>query len=519
MSLPYVVDGETELSSELFNPIIGRVNGEVGPLANMRAGMANVLDYALAGDGTTDNSTALAAMLSGTQAGSEYYFPPGDYLCGPSDLTDLRHFVFHPGAVLRLKDNADTHLLRFGVGSDGSSLRGGRLDGNGAHQSGGYGVAILAPDVTLDGVTIENAHSTGVYGVASTGAVRNCKITNSSNSGILVNCTGHATFYDWDISGNRIDLSALDDSTANVKGIGTVGQDGSSRHVYRNRIANNTVLLPENPASTSILGIEIWGGSEYSAIVGNVVNGGYYGISANHAHGSAIAGNVVVGAKLIGIELAESNGCAVAGNTVDGTGITQNGIASNVISGTYGYSAITGNAVRNVTQKGIHIYRAVHMAISGNAIAISDASASGIYLQVNDAAYATIGGNLIDGAGTAVNGITLNTSDVVAIAGNTISGFATAGIRLYATTAFSFDDLAITGNTFAGNADDWAPLLSGGAALGSRNVIDIPSERSTYTFTNVTTDRSLDADSTTTAELADALGTLIADLRTKGVVS
>jgi hypothetical protein len=37
--------------------------------------------------------------------------------------------------------------------------------------------------------------------------------------------------------------------------------------------------------------------------------------------------------------------------------------------------------------------------------------------------------------------------------------------------------------------------------------------------TNVTTDRAFDADSTSTAELADVLGTLIADLITKGVLT
>jgi len=37
--------------------------------------------------------------------------------------------------------------------------------------------------------------------------------------------------------------------------------------------------------------------------------------------------------------------------------------------------------------------------------------------------------------------------------------------------------------------------------------------------TNVTTDRTFDANSTSTAELADVLGTLIADLITKGVLT
>lgn len=41
----------------------------------------------------------------------------------------------------------------------------------------------------------------------------------------------------------------------------------------------------------------------------------------------------------------------------------------------------------------------------------------------------------------------------------------------------------------------------------------------TYAITNISADRSYDANATTTDELADALGTLIADLRAKGIVN
>ena|SRR5215510_10540255 len=40
-----------------------------------------------------------------------------------------------------------------------------------------------------------------------------------------------------------------------------------------------------------------------------------------------------------------------------------------------------------------------------------------------------------------------------------------------------------------------------------------------YSVTNVTTDRSYDASATTTAELANVLGTLIFDLQGKGILS
>jgi hypothetical protein len=41
---------------------------------------------------------------------------------------------------------------------------------------------------------------------------------------------------------------------------------------------------------------------------------------------------------------------------------------------------------------------------------------------------------------------------------------------------------------------------------------------SEYTPTNVTTDRAYDANSTNVAELADILGTLIADLQNQGLI-
>ena len=40
----------------------------------------------------------------------------------------------------------------------------------------------------------------------------------------------------------------------------------------------------------------------------------------------------------------------------------------------------------------------------------------------------------------------------------------------------------------------------------------------TYSPTNVTTDRAYDANSTNVAELADVLGTLIADLQAQGLI-
>lgn len=45
-----------------------------------------------------------------------------------------------------------------------------------------------------------------------------------------------------------------------------------------------------------------------------------------------------------------------------------------------------------------------------------------------------------------------------------------------------------------------------------------PASLGTYTVTNLTTDRTYDADTVAVAELADIVGTLIADLRAQGIV-
>lgn len=51
------------------------------------------------------------------------------------------------------------------------------------------------------------------------------------------------------------------------------------------------------------------------------------------------------------------------------------------------------------------------------------------------------------------------------------------------------------------------------------DISDLSAPTTTYTPTNVTTDRAFDADATTVEELADVLGTLIADLKTKGIIA
>jgi hypothetical protein len=78
-------------------------------------------------------------------------------------------------------------------------------------------------------------------------------------------------------------------------------------------------------------------------------------------------------------------------------------------------------------------------------------------------------------------------------------------------------DVVIVTNDNAGAFERILTLRSGGAwAFGAATTPAVPA---TYTVTNHVTDRAYDANATTADELADVLGTLIADLRAKGIVN
>lgn len=66
--------------------------------------------------------------------------------------------------------------------------------------------------------------------------------------------------------------------------------------------------------------------------------------------------------------------------------------------------------------------------------------------------------------------------------------------------------------------ENWARRLISTLELQIK-YLDSTASPEPYIVSNVTTDRTYDADSTTLAEVADVLGTLITDLKNKGVIS
>ena len=157
--------------------------GQASTLLTMQSLIFSVKDYGAVGDGTTDDTTAIATAINTavTAGGGVVFFPPGVYLSGPQTLHAKLHFVGAgiEASILKLKNATNADLLSaqvssinlaasFGTGPAGTlynfSVQNLTLDGNKAGQSSGtsYPLRFYGYGYIVHNVRIRNGYSGGV---------------------------------------------------------------------------------------------------------------------------------------------------------------------------------------------------------------------------------------------------------------------------------------------------------------------------------------------------------------------
>lgn len=417
MSLSYVVDGETELDSELFNPIIDRVNGDAGPLANMRAGTVNILDY-------DSEAAALAAIPSG----GTFLLPPGEYDFGSSLTLSKPMTLMGYGAVLP-----------------------------------GCTVIVSSDDVTVRGVTSTDSTMYGFYSDKNRTSFIDCTAIDSANIGIFINIiSSGGSIVDAQVRGCYVDRSSLDPATIVEGGIKVHGYALGPYTVSGDRITGNVVRMPSAPTSDAAICIEVWGGAPYSVISNNTTFDGAMGISLNRSNYSSCTGNVCVTPSLIGIENAGSKGLAISGNSIYGNGALESGISVSYTDPDN--IAIAGNLIQGCTTNGIRATGAENVGIAGNTI-VGQTGGYGINIIGCDGV--SISGNMLAGSG-GLKAAVLDTTQSASVCGNTMKDWTQHGVLVYAATAVTLDNITVDGNIFDNCNVPYGTSLSGGAAIGTR---------------------------------------------------
>ncbi|MDP9986454.1 3D (Asp-Asp-Asp) domain-containing protein [Arthrobacter oryzae] len=455
----------------------------------------SVLAYGAKGDGITDDTAAIHTARGAATAGQHVYFPAGTYLhTGLTSTKAGESWNLEPGAVLKLKDGANTHCLT--ITHPNFTLRGGAIDGNQANQTvtAKYGVFIAtANDATVDGVTIRSIKDRGVYSRNSDRTtVQFCKISDCGENAILVEPTDTATapVLDPVIRNNFVDRSAEPAGTIVEGGIKVHGNLTSNQKVLRAKIQGNTVVLPDSMANTggAQICIELHTNAERGNTTGNTTRGGTMGISVDKSAYSIVAVNNITRFSYYGIEWAASPDGSCANNNVDGDGLGVVGVVQTT-AGSH-RTTINGNTIRGITQDGVSLNGGNDSTISANIIVIpsgaryginmaggpSGVSITGNAISTSAANYGmniqpcnnvVIAGNTLSGNGVGLKAIAVDRSTQVIISGNSMRNFTQHGVLLFAQSTFTLDNITVFGNEFSSVGTTVGFQLSNGGALGS----------------------------------------------------
>jgi hypothetical protein len=222
-----------------------------------------------------------------------------------------------------------------------------------------------------------------------------------------------------------------------------------------------------------------------------------------------------------GIKVEDAGEAIISSNVIDNAA---KAIATNDADGV----TVIGNFINGAQVTAIDFYDTSCVSCTGNTIKN--------YTPAQGTCYAIF----IRAEGESVSAIT--------ITGNVFSGTGLVGVQFGATYSFavfaygthSVSNVTITGNSVDSGFTDgyWGWIVATGAindVVYSNNVIKATREvrasssvaptikinsgwSQTYTTSNVSADRSYDANSTSTEELADIVGTLIVDLKSAGAI-
>jgi len=454
----------------------------------------SVKDFGAVGDGVTDDTAAIQAALDA--ALGDVVFPAGTYRVNSVDTVsniDLKavgHVTMKLYATATIIFNSvgdNVTISGFGFDLDDT------VNSIGVNDAGGENVTIrdnkfwqhvIALNLNSSGNSIKfinNAVIGGAYGVLvnTFASGSNLVISNNIFDGQNLTTNRDAVEINLPTSGSGVFpyISISDNIIRNY-------DSGSAASGFGVGIANGQHISVSNNVIDNCghQGIHVEDNSRFISVIGNVVsntgNGTNtpvneaIGISILEAYHSRFENNIVYNSEDSGIRSSAST--VGRHNSISNNHSFENGKHGIEVS-TGRFLVVSGNQCKNNAASGIEMTSPARCRITDNFCYNEANPTSPLYTQVDG----------LKVTGTPTNSVFSN-------------------------------------NTCYDNTTDFSGVSSSSTVLAvHNNIMDNTTKAATrtYTPTNVVTDRSFNADGTTTAELADVLGTLIADLQDKGLLS
>lgn len=319
----------------------------------------DVRRYGATGDGVTDDT---AALEQAGRSGHTMLVPDGTYVVSNLAWTVDVDIRLDDGAVIQHQAAATDHMIE---STARLVIRGGKLDGNKANQTGRYdAVNASGPEVIVENVHFLNTVQSGVDidNVSGMARVADCYFTGmAEHTGV----DGETTkCVDLNVAAQVVELVGnvciADTPTATDVAPGGFFCSGTSQSV---RITNNYFRnCGQSNGSNQISCIQLYTDADESIIANNICEDSYFSpIRSQNSSNVTMTGNVIRGYS--GEALAEAMmlfgharsfasaviNCTITGNTIDIAGNTTNigiyitGDSAGVLS-SYGVT-VTGNVV------------------------------------------------------------------------------------------------------------------------------------------------------------------------------
>lgn len=515
----------------------------------------SVKDYGAVGDGVADDTAEIqAAINAADSAGSGVvHLPAGTYLISASlVMTNDNLTVRGEGrSATTIKTVSDAPIIKW-VSASNLCVRDLQLLGDSdAAKTNQRGIEVT----TADGGLIHNVHvkNLGYDGICLlNGSVRNtvsnCIIESCEDDGINIGGGSLTASTENVIVGNTVfgiantgihisNYSSFTTVTGNT--VYDCGEDGINTFQSGGNIGlGNHTIVGNTIRDCTRFGILIRD-SDYNTVMGNNISGGQRSLRAENTSHTQFVGNNCSGASVSGfLDDADCSNLNLSGNVLSGTGshiflvgpravvqgnsvrgatgvnfasiytaatVTESVFSNNSLSSGYmGVHVIgpdcvvSGNSITGMSNHGIRVdSTATDCVVSSNNL--KTITSNGIYM--NSAVRTHVVGNKINATNIGISiaaGVNCHVADNYTVA---------------STTASISENGSSSATTVVHNRFDSTVTVNGTGSVRIQ-----ANKSSAYTPTNVSTDRSYDANSTTLDEVADVLGTLIADLKTNGII-